>query len=358
MKQNQIIDPKKRILFFHPGFSTFINKDIEILSASFDVISFEFKPSRKIFTILCFFKQFFFILRYLPKTSVIICKFSSFHSFIPLLTGKITKIKTILMNGGMDCTYFPAISYGNFHKPLLGFFTRYSYKLSDNIVTLHNSMIEVEYTYDKIGFPKQGFKCFVKDLNKPIKEIYNGYDKNKWYCDSEKSSKTFVSIAYGIGSKNKDILKGIDLINEIAPEFTDCTFILIGQTATQIKYPNNIITLPPQSGEELRKILSGSMFYLQLSVSEGFPNSLCEAMLCECVPIGSNVTSIPDIIGDTGYILKKKDKNLLQKLIHNALESNNVLLGKESRKRIIENYSIDRRKAEMTNYIHNILSIK
>ncbi len=355
MKKDQIVDHKKRILFFHPGLSTFIIKDIEILSDSFDVISFEFKPTKNIYTILLFFKQFFFILKHVIKTDLIICKFSSYHSLIPLIIGKIANVKSVLINGGLDCSYFPGINYGNFRKPLLGYCTQLSYKLTNNIITLHRSMIETDYTYDKIGFPKQGFNYFVKGLNKPVKEIYNGYDKNKWYCDSEKNSKAFVSIAYGIGSKNKDILKGIDLINKIAPEFPDCNFILIGQTATQSKYHNNIITLPPQSGDELRKILSSSMFYLQLSISEGFPNSLCEAMLCECIPIGSNVTSIPDIIGNTGYILKKKDKNRLIQLINNVLETNNVLLGKKSRKRIIENFSIDRRRSEITKYINNIL---
>jgi glycosyltransferase involved in cell wall biosynthesis len=55
-------------------------------------------------------------------------------------------------------------------------------------------------------------------------------------------------------------------------------------------------------------------FYLQLSVAEGFPNTLCEAMLCGCIPIGSNVFSIPKIIGDTGFVLKHRNMDELKRL--------------------------------------------
>ena len=69
-----------------------------------------------------------------------------------------------------------------------------------------------------------------------------------------------------------------------------------------------MILIPKITQRELINYFSMSRFYLQLSFSEGFGNALCEAMLCECVPIGSNVGAIPFIINDTGFILKKKDK--------------------------------------------------
>jgi glycosyltransferase involved in cell wall biosynthesis len=94
--------------------------------------------------------------------------------------------------------------------------------------------------------------------------------------------------------------------------------------------------------------LSENEFYLQLSISEGFPNSLCEAMLCECIPIGSNVGGIPQIIGNSGRIIGNRDITLIKhEILHlsGMEEDGRELLGENARKRIIENFSIEKREA-------------
>jgi glycosyltransferase involved in cell wall biosynthesis len=75
-----------------------------------------------------------------------------------------------------------------------------------------------------------------------------------------------------------------------------------------------------------------------LSVWEGFPSAPCEAMLCECVPIASPVAALPEIIGDTGYILERKDPDQLEALIAQALTSDLDLLGRKARQRIMERF--------------------
>ena len=61
-------------------------------------------------------------------------------------------------------------------------------------------------------------------------------------------------------------------------------------------------------------------YYLQLSVMEGFPNALGEAMACGCVPIGSNVSGIPELIGDTGIVITKKNVVYLERSIQLLME--------------------------------------
>ena len=95
---------------------------------------------------------------------------------------------------------------------------------------------------------------------------------------------------------------------------------------------------------------------MQLSLSEGFPNALSEAMLCECVPLVSNVGGMPDIIHDCGYLLKHKDQDELFKLIGSALKNDDLNgLGKKARKRIVDNYTFENRKNKLLSELEKLV---
>ena len=263
----------------------------------------------------------------------------------------------IIINGGTDCVSFPSINYGNFNKSLLGKFTKWTYKLSTHIVTLHKNLVEYDYNYQDSDFPKQGFTYHVKNLNKPISEIFNGYSSEQWQKTTKKTPNSFITVAYGIGGERTNYLKGIDLLLQAAIEFPNCKFYLIGANQGFIKQEKakNIIALPPLPSEQLIEHYSKSEFYLQLSISEGFPNSLCEAMLCECIPIGSDVGAIPFIIGDTGFVLKKKDKNQLIELINSALNSDRKKLQAKARNRIATEFTEEKRKEKLLDLINSLI---
>jgi glycosyltransferase involved in cell wall biosynthesis len=58
-------------------------------------------------------------------------------------------------------------------------------------------------------------------------------------------------------------------------------------------------------------------------------------MACGCVPIGAAVGAIPEIIGDTGLLLKRKALGALQQLIQNWLDEKTKLTSPRAR---IERY--------------------
>jgi glycosyltransferase involved in cell wall biosynthesis len=90
-----------------------------------------------------------------------------------------------------------------------------------------------------------------------------------------------------------------------------------------------------ESASSLVQLYNTHEFYLQLSSSEGFPNALGEAMASGCVPIGSSVGAIPEIIGDTGLLLKRKELGALQQLIQDWLDEKTKLTSPRAR---IERY--------------------
>lgn len=83
-------------------------------------------------------------------------------------------------------------------------------------------------------------------------------------------------------------------------------------------------------------------------MSEGLPNTLCEAMLCGCIPVGSEVNGIPLAIGETGFVIKKKDIREAKDAILKANRYDDPL---SPRKRILELFP----EANRINALHSII---
>ena len=105
--------------------------------------------------------------------------------------------------------------------------------------------------------------------------------------------------------------------------------------------------------EELKVLFNQSQFYLQLSNTEGFGVALCEAMLCECIPLVSDVNFLPTIVGDSGFVLKKRNSDMLVDLINMALNSDIIHLEQKARKRIKDNFSVNKRKKMLLSVLTN-----
>lgn len=349
---------KYKIIYTSPGLSTFIQKDIDIISAEFEVLPFHFNPKKKIFTPFVFILQTIFLLKEINHCKVLVCRFAGYHSFLPALFAKLFNKKSITILGGTDCHKFPSYNYGSFNKPLMSVFLKLTYSLSDVLAPVHESLICSEYSYDSSGFPKQGFKYFYPKTKSKIITIYNGYHTNKFLNKNlNRIKNSFITVASGIDGNNFYI-KGIDLIINIANYFPECNFCIVGvKNKNDVRLqniPSNIQIIGYKNNDELIDLYNQYEFYLQLSIAEGFPNALCEAMLCGCIPIGSNVFGIPFIIDECGFILKKKDINELKELIRVALNCNKPELSKKARKRIEENFSIEKRAEKLMQLIKEL----
>ena len=67
-------------------------------------------------------------------------------------------------------------------------------------------------------------------------------------------------------------------------------------------------------------------------------------MLCECVPIASSVAALPEIVGDTGFILHTKDADRLKELLDTALASDQIALGLRARQHIMDSFPPSERR--------------
>ena len=85
------------------------------------------------------------------------------------------------------------------------------------------------------------------------------------------------------------------------------------------------------TSEEIKTLLTHSKFHIALSVSDGFPASLVEALLCGAIPIQSNTACLPDSlikISPDNFVATKNWNQIGELLL--SLESNPKRLQKLS----------------------------
>lgn len=319
---------------------------MQVLEKKYELVTFDYLIDNKAWALPLLIWQFFYLIYHLPNAVATVTLFGGYHSYLPTLLSKLFGKPSIVILGGSDCVSFPSIGYGNFNNGLQGAFTRWSLNHASHISTVDESLQKCEYLYTTTDLPWQGYKVFCPKATAPCTTIHFGYDADHFHRVAEKTPNSFLTVGY-LNPANY-YRKGIDLIFDQAKRRPNCTYTIIGGTEKDLPNgvikPENVTMLASVSYSELVNHYSAHQFYFQLSMMEGFPSAICEAMLCECIPIGSDVAAIPNIIGDTGFVLKQKDVQLLDALIDQALESQDADLGHEARKRIMQKYPVDERE--------------
>lgn len=343
---------KERILYIYPESSTFIRKDINFLSRRYDVITPSHDWIAKGETPLNFLKQIVFLFRHLKGSKAVFVMFGGYWSFLPALLGRISRIPVYVIPGGTDCVSFPTLKYGSLRKPLMRVFIRWSFKLCYELLPVDGSLVISDYSYhEKSDYPKQGYKYFFPGIKTPHRVIHNGFDPGFFHCDPiRKRAGSFIVVAT-VTSMTRVRVKGIDLVLYLAGQFPRCSFTIIGISDRVIRQlgpiPGNIAVHPWMKQDQFRSYLEESQFVLQLSISEGFPNALCEGMLCHCIPVVSTVGAMPEIVGETGFLVRNSAKEYLNNRFEEILRTDDAVLrqmASEARNRITENYPIAKRE--------------
>lgn len=331
------------IIYTFPVRTAFIDRDLEMISPEIRIKALEFTQS-PLKLPFYFILQFFQLLWFLPKTTQYLCFFGGYHSVLPVWFGKVFGKRCTIQAGGTDCINMPEIGYGNFRKKWLRIATVYSFKNCSLILPVADALVKQDYSYDPQINPKQGLMNLIPDLKTPIQVIPNGFDTDFWRDLGEKRKPmSFISVATGTSLRSRAIVKGYDLIEKLAENHPDWSFTLVGDFLYTSLNPN-VTILGKQSPIQLLALYNSHQVYLQLSTSEGFPNALGEAMACGCVPVGSAVGAIPEIIGDSRLILQVKDLDLLETLIPTVELSE---LRERSSQRISNHFNFEQRRKKI-----------
>lgn len=341
---------KKVVLYFYTQGATFIQKDIVLLSKLAKVEPHAFPYKEKWKTPFLFVSQLAFLLRHIQdwQHSIIVSQFAGYHSFLPCLLGKIVKIKTIIVAGGTDCVAFPSLKYGHFQNRLLALFTRWSYRLVHTVSAVHESLFWRQNNYYLPEEAIQGIRHFVPDAQFKENVIPNGYETTQFTILKDWAKRpplSFISVSAGLDSPIRMKLKGIDMVLALANRLPNAKFTLVGGSPPpDFQIPPNVTCIPFVDNSQLPHLYNEHQFYIQLSISEGFPNALCEAMACGCIPVVSQVASMPEIVGNAGLVIEKRELDLLVDHVSTFIRQESLdRLSTQARSLIVERFPIETR---------------
>ena len=338
---------KKNVTVVYSVERSFVKSDISILEAlGFRVYKIHSRPEKNLlFFLLNRIREKLKSILFISRSKVLISWFNDYHSFIPILFSKLFFKKSIIIVGGYDAIVDNKNNHGLFFKSgIRSAIAKLNYKMVNEVWIVHKSLENgCDFAKQKFNIIS-GVRRFTSKKNIVIKEINTGYDTRFWNYN-QNEEKTGVLTAAFFSDKRVINIKGLNIFNKLASLLPNVNFIIVGESGIRISdfinLESNIKVMGVQTKSQMKKLYQNNKFYFQGSRLEGLPNSLCEAMLCGCIPVGSRVFGIPDAIGKTG-ILFDTEKDL-DKIVEFINSDFGVTDFKKARNQVVRKYDISKR---------------
>jgi glycosyltransferase involved in cell wall biosynthesis len=332
---------KPRILFVHPRMSPFIQTDLDILRKNFDVRVVDL--GRRKNSLGDKLGAAWEILEGVRRSQACFSWFAEGHSRWMVFFSRLLGRPSLVVVGGYEVAKLPEIEYGSLLSPKKARIVRYIHEKSTKVLPVDESLkVEAMRNLDITG--------------ENIEPVHTGHDVSKFF---PKGAKERVALTVGYVEKGTVRRKGLDVFVKAAAHLPDVRFVLVGISdndwTARLKEsaPANVEFLPSVPHDQLLSYYQKAKVYCQLSMYEGLPNALCEAMLCECVPVGTKVSGIPTAIGETGFYAPVGDPKGAADAIRLALSSDK---GKAARERIATMFSVEKREKELVRIINGLLA--
>jgi glycosyltransferase involved in cell wall biosynthesis len=321
----------RRVALIYLDESSFIARDREILRGAFQLRDVPCKGKRAIPR----------ILSGVLRSDVAFCWFALDHAYVACRVARAAGKRCVVVVGGLDAAKRPDLEYGAHLNPAMSRRTRYTVAHADRVL-LVDEHLRAELARN-IGVERPDF------LTVPL-----GFDTD-WFSPDGGPRGNVLSVA--IITDVNIARKGLDVFIEAARRLPDLPFVLVGgrpNRATErvrAMAPPNLRIIDRISDEELRQQFRRARVYVQFSRYEAFGSALGEAMACGCVPVGTRVGGIATLIDDTGHLVPVGD---VDAAVQGIQESFRIGDGTAARQRIVEYFSIERRRKALTDVIDGL----
>jgi glycosyltransferase involved in cell wall biosynthesis len=326
-----------KILFITQGYWSYVEKDLQILQERYEVRTVLFQG------LLGPLK----IMKSVAGCDVVFCWFGKLNAFFAAIFCKILRKKLVLIAGDDDVTsaVVNGRPYGLCAHPFKKYFAYFIFSMADLILPIS------EYSYEETIVNAKA------DPQK-VKAIPHGFDFEFFKKRESVKKRPVVATIANINKENYH-RKGLRLFVEAARGLPEVEFIIIGpildvEVARRLLNgaPVNLKLVGPYFGQDLIDLLSSVSVYVQASEWESFCCAVAEAMLCECVPVVARKAALPEVVGDAGVYLEDLTVEGLVRGIKSGLKK--VGSGKSARERIVQRYSLEKRKRDLHEQIEQV----
>lgn len=328
---NSSVKSELRVLFISAIHTPFIQDDLDFLDRHFKVKKFMghglFHAIRIAFAV--------------PRTDVVFCWFASVYAFVAVAVGKYFGVRSVIVVGGVDVAKEEELGYGMWISPWKARLVRYALRNAALVLAVDQSLKEEAVRLAE--YDGENIMC-----------LPTGYDSAFWKPMGEKE--TIVLTVAAVRHHGRLRVKGMDILMKVARKFPDCKFIVVGVSSeliNSLRPPENVEFLSTMNRDDLLSLYRRANIYCQPSLREGLPNTLCEAMLCGCIPVATDVGGTRIAVGDTGVLVPSRNVDALADGIRAAFTMSNEVREK-ARARIVSLFPKEKREHELLRVVSRL----
>jgi glycosyltransferase involved in cell wall biosynthesis len=316
---------KRRILYVHSRRASFVALDREILAERFEVEDL-YQPGR--------WPNPIAVIKGVLEADLVFGWFASWHTFFPITLAWLLRKPSVLVIGGFDTANMPDIGYGHQQGGLRMHASRWIFRRAGRLIT--NSSYSLTEIERNTPIPPEKVTVIHHGVPDPFGE--------------EPPDKERVALNVGAIDHTTLVQKGQLPFVLAARELPDVQFVLAGKWLDDDAVQRLGLAARPNveltdwlSDEDLRDTYRRAAVYVQASRHEGFGLAVAEAMLAGCVPVVTNVTAMPEVVGDAGVLIESQEPAAVADGVRRALALGPGAAHR-ARERILTAFPMERRR--------------
>ncbi len=268
------------------------------------------------------------------RSDVVLCWFASVYSAVAVAAARLISVRSLVVIGGVDVACEPQLKYGIWQSRWKSKLVRYALRRASLVLAVDPSLRE-----DAMRLAQYD--------GRNILYLPTGYDPEFW-----KPLGIKVPLVLTVAAVDDEVrfrVKGLDTLIEAARRLSEVRFVLIGVSqplVARYAIPENMTVHPRIDRKALLPYYQHAKVYCQPSRREGLANTLCEAMLCGCIPVATEVGGNPTAVGQTGFLIPPDRVEALVEAIVRALAADERV-GIEARTRVVSLFPREKRDREL-----------